>query len=158
MIVVPLVDNGKLENKFEKKILVEFLNKISFFLKKKKIQILFESDFDPKKYLMFLKNFDHKIFGVNYDTGNSASLGFNPIEEIESYGKYIKNVHIKDRKFNGPSVPLGYGKADLKLILNLLSLINYKGNLILQTARSKNNQHSKTLLKYSNYIKNLVLN
>ena len=35
MIVVPLVDNGKLENKFEKKILVEFLNKISFFLKKK---------------------------------------------------------------------------------------------------------------------------
>ena len=51
----------------------------------------------PSELLKFIKNFDAN-FGVNYDTGNSASLGYDPSEEISVYGHRIINVHIKDRK------------------------------------------------------------
>ena len=75
-------------------ILINFLRNIYPLLQLNKIKALFETDFKPKKYLKFIKNFNRKFFGINYDTGNSASYGFNPNEEISLYGKYIDNVHI----------------------------------------------------------------
>ena len=33
--------------------------------------------------------------GINYDTGNSAGLGYDFNNEIK-YFKYVKNIHIKD--------------------------------------------------------------
>ena len=155
-VVLPLVDNGRIENKKQELMLVNFLKNIKLFLKKNKVQILFESDFPPKKYINFIKKFDTSFIGINYDTGNSASKGFDPSEEIETYGKYIKNVHIKDRLFRGKTVPLGTGNADFKSIFKNLSKIKYNGNYILQTARSTKNQHDKVLLQYKNYILNFV--
>ena len=39
-----------------------------------------------KKYFNdFIDKFPKKCFGINYDTGNSASLGFNPIEAAASF-------------------------------------------------------------------------
>ena len=64
-------------------------------------------------------------------------MGFDPSDEINLYGKRIKNVHIKDRKLNGSTVPLGEGNADFESIFfNLKD--EYSGNFILQTARDKN--------------------
>jgi len=48
-----------------------------------------------------------KYFGINYDVANSASLGFEIDSEFKNYGKYIYNIHIKDRLKNGKSVRLG---------------------------------------------------
>ena len=56
---------------------------------KKKIQILFESDFNPKKLKNLANKFDD-LFGINYDLGNSASLGYDINEEFESYFEFIK--------------------------------------------------------------------
>jgi len=155
-IVLPLVDNGRIENKKQKKILINFLKKINSFLKKKNIQILFESDFEPKTYLKFVKQFNKNFFGINYDTGNSASLGFDPEKEILTYGKLIKNIHIKDRKFKGKTVPLGFGDADFKAIFKNLYKIKYKGNYILQTARSSTHRHALALCNYKEFTKNLL--
>ena len=76
-----------------------------------------------------------KNFGLNYDIGNSASLDYDPAREFKYFGKYIKNVHIKDRKKYGKTVQLGEGNADYANISKLLKKIKYKGNFILQTAR-----------------------
>ena len=75
-------------------------------LRKNKQMILFESDFEPKKLFKFIKKFNSKYFGINYDTGNSASLGHNLKEEIVLF-KYIKNIHIKDRFYKGKTTRLG---------------------------------------------------
>ena len=37
-----------------------------------------------------------------------------------------------------------------------LSKINYKGNLILQTARSKSNNHAKVLKSYKSFLENRI--
>ena len=157
-IVLPLVDKGKIESQKQEIILINFLRKIYSVLGTNKIKILFETNFKPKKYIKFIKNFNRKFFGINYDTGNSASYGFNPNEEISLYGKYIDNVHIKDRVFNGKTVPLGEGNADFLSIFKKLKQIKYKGNFILQGARSKNNQHALVVKEYRNFIIKYLIN
>ncbi len=136
-IVVPLVDNGKIRDKKTEKNLINICKKLVKELKKKKIQILFESDFEPKKLKKFILNFDKRYYGINYDLGNSASLGYNIDDEFKNYSKYIKNIHIKDRVYNGNTVRLGNGDADFKKLFKNLKKYKYRNMLIFQTARSK---------------------
>jgi hexulose-6-phosphate isomerase len=137
-IILPLVDNASVNNSVEEKILTRLLNYLKALIKSCNIIILFESDYAPIKLLKFIKNFDKKLFGINYDSGNSAGLGYDFNSE-KIYFSYVKNIHIKDKKFNGNSVNLGEGSYQFKKLFKFLKKINYKGNLILQTARHKNN-------------------
>ena len=96
--------------------LVREIKKFEIFLKKK--MILFEVDFHPSKVIDFINFFNKKKYGINYDTGNSASLGYKINDEIK-YFNYVKNIHIKDRIFNGASVRLGEGNFNFKLLIKL---------------------------------------
>ena len=157
IIVIPLVDNGSIDNKFQEDELVTFLLGNIEYFKDRSIKIAFESDQSPVKLLKFINQFPKSIFGINYDTGNSASLGFNPIEEIDTYGSRILNVHIKDRKFGGPSVPLFDGDANFADIFSKLNLEKYSGNYIFQTARAKDGKHLDLLQNNFKVISNMIL-
>jgi len=151
-IILPLVDNGSINNNNQYNVLVSTLKKIIPLLKKNKQQILFELNFKPKKALRFIKKFNKKHFGINYDIGNSSSLGFKPKNEIKTYGNYIKNVHIKDRYFKGTTVRLGKGHANFNEVFINLKKKKYNGNFILQTARSKNGLHKKEISMNLNFL------
>ena len=43
-----------------------------------------------------------------------CELFYNIDDEFNSCGKYIRNVHLKDRLKNGPSVRFGHGNANFK--------------------------------------------
>ena len=86
--------------------------------------------------------------------GGLSVLGYDPVEEILTYGERIINVHIKDRVLNGTTVRLGTGNTDFKKVFRNLLLKNYKGNFILQTARSQNNKHIEELELNINFLKN----
>ena len=137
-IVLPLVDNSSIKNDNLKKKVIFELKKFRNLLTKKKVIILFESDFRPKKLLKFIRGFKSSNFGINYDLGNSASLSYDIEDEFKIYGKYIKNIHIKDRLKKGNSVRLWSGNVNFDKFFKLIDKINYKGALILQTARSVN--------------------
>ena len=125
-------------------------------LKKNNQKIAFESDKSPKQVKKFFDVLNSDTFGVNYDIGNSASIGYNPTEEIETYGDKIINIHVKDRLLKGSTVPLGTGNASFKTVFSLIKQINYDGNFILQTARSQNGQHSEVLKNYYKFVKNFI--
>ena len=146
-IVLPLVDKSSIKNSLQEKTLVKKINKIAKYLGPKQ-KILFEIDYNPKKILNFIKNFNNK-FGINYDTGNSAFYNYNFKEEIE-YFKYVHNIHLKDRYYLGESVRLGTGNCDFNLFFKLIKKIKYSGNLILQTARNKN--HVKEILANKSFV------
>ena len=152
IIVIPLVDNGSLENYIQEEALVNYLIKCIPILKKLNLKVAFESDFEPKKLAIFINRFSSDRFGINYDTGNSASLGFDPQEEFKEYGKNIINVHIKDRKLGGATVPLNNGDVNFDLIFKGLKDLNYKGNFILQTARDKDGRHSNIIKEYKEFL------
>ena len=111
-IVIPLVDNSSLNNIKEENKTVDFFLKFNDLLKKNKMKILFEIDYSPK-ILKFINKFDD-CYGINYDTGNSASLGFKIADEKI----YFNRVHvqwIKDRLYKGKTVKLGHGNCDFKI-------------------------------------------
>lgn len=144
-LIIPLVDQASIKNDQEELIVVDALKNL---LTNRKIKIAFESDYSPSRLKKFIMKFPEDKFGINYDIGNSASLGYSPIEEFKEYGKRIVNVHIKDRKFNGSTVPLGCGNADLPSVFKLLTKYRYGGLYILQTARSQINNHAGVLQGY----------
>jgi len=147
ILVIPLVDNSSLFDSNCIKIVKLFFTELIPEIRKNSLRIAFESDFAPKKLSEFISEFDINYFGINYDIGNSASLGFNPVEEFKAYGARIINVHVKDRKLNGSTVPLSEGDADFPRIFRLLHEENYQGILILQTARSKEGRDAEVLVK-----------
>ena len=57
------------------------------------IIIVFETDYIPREVSRFIGRFPLEMFGVNYDIGNSAALGFDFQEEFGVYGDRILNVH-----------------------------------------------------------------
>lgn len=147
-VVVPLVDNGRLESGKQEDGLIEFLGGREGFFRQNGLRIIFESDYGPLKLADFIGRLDVELFGINYDSGNSASLGFDPVEEISAYGHRIMNVHIKDRLPGGTTVPLGEGAADFKGVFSSLAKVGYTGNFILQTARASDSDHAAVLLGY----------
>lgn len=148
MIVLPLVDNGGIENAAQEDALVAFLLSQISFLDEIGLRIAFESDFGPAELARFVERLDPARFGINYDIGNSAALGFNPAEEIAAYGHRIINVHVKDRLFGGTTVPLGTGNAAFETVFGSLARVSYSGNYILQTARAADGDHAGVLCRY----------
>jgi hexulose-6-phosphate isomerase len=100
---------------------------------------------------------EYKNIGFNFDIGNSASLGNDPIREIQLYGNKLFNVHIKDRSYKGSTVPLGAGDARFKLIFQELNRNKYNGNFILQAARIPNQPEIETIKNYLHFCKNAGL-
>ncbi len=155
-LVIPLVDNSSLSNIRYKNSVINFFEKMNSIIVQNNIQICFESDFSPKNLAVFINEFPHNNYGINYDIGNSASLGYLPQEEFEMYGNRIINVHVKDRFLHGKSVPLGEGSADFESVFKCLKANNYNGNYILQTARDSQGNHLSALLKYRSMVINWI--
>ena len=148
MMIIPLVDNGRLESLTQEDDLINFLENKEDFLAANGLKVLFESDYAPQQLARFIARLNPALFGINYDIGNSAALGFDPQDEFMAYGMRIVNVHIKDRVLGGATTPLGMGNANFDAVFSGLTQINYQGNLILQTARATNGDHVGTLCAY----------
>jgi L-ribulose-5-phosphate 3-epimerase len=134
-IEIPLVDSSSLKNDNDKEEIKNNLNKIISLAEKNNITIVLETDLNPHDFREFLIKFDHPCIMANYDSGNSTALNYNLEEELKILKKWIKNVHIKDRKINGGTVPLGNGDTNFEQLFSTLSKINYSGDLIIQGAR-----------------------
>lgn len=152
MIVVPLVDNGSLETVEQENTLVNFLLSQIPILANHQLKVIFESDFPPSEFSRFIARLPAEHFGINYDMGNSAALGFKPAEEFACYGDRIVNVHVKDRILAGTTVPLSAGDVDFPLVFSELQKISYSGNFILQTARAVDNDHLGAISKYRDMV------
>ena len=95
--------------------------------------------------------FDSKRITVNYDTGNSASLGFNIEEELDEYGSKISDIHIKDRLLGGGPVVLGKGHTDFERFFKKLEEFDYSGPFIMQAYRD--DEGEKIFKKQFDWIK-----
>lgn len=147
ILVIPLVDAGRIETVEQEADVLRTLGHLEPELQKLSLFIVFESDFAPRALARFIANLG-PAFGINYDIGNSASFGFDPVEEINAYGGRIRNVHVKDRVRGGTTVPLGTGNADFPAVFSALCRARYNGNYILQTARAADGDHRGALHRY----------
>jgi hexulose-6-phosphate isomerase len=156
ILEIPFVDSSSLKTKEEQSQVISNLEKILPLLEEYDIFLTLETDLPPISFKELILSFNHPNIKANYDVGNSASLGYDMKEELNLYGDLICNVHIKDRKYRGQTVPLGSGNADFELFFNLLQKTNYSGELIIQGAREYDVKPEETCMKYLQFVKKFV--
>jgi hexulose-6-phosphate isomerase len=137
-VEIPFVDNSTIKSETEKQEFIDVMQGAFNLAKDLDMKISLETDLPPIAFKELLEHIDLDYIQANYDIGNSASLGFDPNEELEAYGNKILNVHVKDRKLGGTTVPLGTGSADVKRVFQKLNEIGYSGGITMQAARGEN--------------------
>jgi len=158
IIEIPLVDSSSIKTTNDKTELKNSLDKILPFAKKNNIVISLETDLAPSDFRTLLLDIDHSHIMANYDSGNSTSLGYDVKEELLTLQKWIKNIHVKDRKLHGGTVFFGTGDTDFDLFFSTLSAIKYSGDLIIQGSRSSDTTIAPetTCKLYQKFVKEYV--
>lgn len=136
-VVIPFVDNAQMRTPPEVDVVVSVLEATVPAARSAGVELHLETALDPDAFAAFLQRLDDPLIKVNYDTGNSTSLGYRPEDELEAYGARIGSVHIKDRKFGAGTVPLGTGDTDFPAFFAGLRELRYRGDFTLQAARSQ---------------------
>jgi hexulose-6-phosphate isomerase len=148
-VEIPFVDNSSIKSENEKLEFIDVMQDAFKLAKDLDLKLSLETDLPPIEFRELLESIDLDHVQANYDIGNSASLGFDPREELEAYGLKILNVHVKDRKLGSTTVPLGTGNANINFVLQKLQEIGYRGGLTMQAARGENDvETAKEQLKY----------
>lgn len=134
-IVIPCVDHSRMEDAAQEDALVRALETALPKTETLGINLSLETDLDPGRFAALLSRLPSPRVTVNYDTGNSAALGYDPAEEWAAYGPRVSDVHIKDRVRGGGSVELGTGDADIPKVIALMKAAGFDGPVIMQAFR-----------------------
>ena len=134
-VVLPFVDNSRIESAEEESAVIELLNQTIPAAVETSVELHLETSLPPDRFAAMLARIPNSMVAANYDSGNSSSLGYRPREEFAAYGDRIGSIHIKDRKRGGGTVPLGTGDADLPALFDCVKAIGYDRHFIMQVAR-----------------------
>lgn len=144
-IVLPFVDASKIEDEKDAADVLSVLRRVLPAAQAAAVELHLETDMNPLRFAEFLSRIRHPLIKVNYDSGNSGSLGYRPQEEFAAYGERIGSFHIKDRVLGGSTVPLGTGDVDFAALRTALLEIDYRGDFVMQVARGEPGDEVKWL-------------
>ena len=134
-IIIPLVDQSSLATLESQDRFINALTPFLTDLEEQNINLNLETDLGPSEFKHLLAQIDSKRVTVNYDTGNSAGMGYDPEQEFAAYGDRITDIHVKDRVKDGFSVCLGQGSANFSKIFKCVQNYGYTGPFIMQAFR-----------------------
>ena len=159
-MVIPFVDASSIDGEAAETEVLSNLLEVSGLAERLNVEIHLETDLPPQPFARLMEKLSNPIFKVNYDSGNSAALGYQVADEFAAYGSHVGSVHIKDRELHGTTVKLGTGACDFPELFNQLDRVGYKGAFILQVARGaageeielaiENRQFSEAFTKVEN--------
>lgn len=106
---------------------------VAWHLKKNGQFLLFETGQEtPVTMLRCFEKVGCDNLGVNLDTANLILYGkANPVDALDVFGKYVRNIHAKDGKYPtnghdlGEETRIGEGKVDFKALFVKLHALNY---------------------------------
>ncbi len=136
-VVLPFVDSSSLRSAREVEGLLVVVKELIPVAERGEVEIHLETDLYPDEFAGLLAAADHALVRANYDTGNSASLGYDPRKELALLRPWLGSVHIKDRLRGGGTVPLGTGAVDFATCFRMFGEIGFEGPFILQAARNE---------------------
>ena len=153
-IVIPCVDRSSLSDAKDGDRLMQRLDTVIPLCEQIGVNLALETDLGPAEFRKLLDLFDSARVTVNYDVGNSASLGYDVLAEWGAYGEKISSVHVKDRVRGGPTVPLGLGSASFEEFFQIARDKGYKGLFVIQGARGKDDV--ATAREYKKFVEGFV--
>lgn len=100
--------------------------------------------------------------GVNLDTANLILYGkANPVDALDVFGKYVRNLHAKDGKYptNGKNLgietKIGEGKVDFYGVIKGLYDIGYSGYITIER-EINGEQQIKDIMESKVYLQNII--
>ena len=156
-LVLPFVDASRIETDTEFDGVCRALERALNMAEGMAVEIHLETSLAPDRFAELLSRFPHPMLKVNYDSGNSASLGYSAAEEFAAYGERVGSVHVKDRILGGSTVPLGTGDVDFEVLSQCLKEIGYAGDFILQVARGTTGQEVDWACQNRDFVRQRVM-
>ncbi len=136
-IVLPFVDASSLRTPIQREGLVTLMRDVGLKAGELGTELHLETDLEPAVFRETLDAINLPSVKMNFDIGNSASLGYDPAKELTLLGSYLGSVHVKDRVLGGGTVPLGEGNADFSSCFDLIRRTGFSRHFVLQAARGK---------------------
>jgi hexulose-6-phosphate isomerase len=155
-IILPFVDNSRIATDTMAVELAALLRNTRFCARESSVEIHLETSLGPARFVSLLETIGDDFIKVNYDTGNSASLGYDVEEEFSAYGAFVGSIHIKDRIAGGTTVPLGTGNVNFRKFVSCLERIDYKGDFILQVARGDCGKELEWAVQNRNFLDKIL--
>jgi hexulose-6-phosphate isomerase len=142
-IVLPFVDASSLTSDGERDRLVELMRELAPTARGRGVELHLETDLPPDVFHDVMRRIGDTSVRVNFDIGNSASLGYAPQDELSNLGPFLGSVHIKDRVLGGATVPLGTGNADFPTCFRKFREHGFDRWFILQAARGEDGRETE---------------
>jgi L-ribulose-5-phosphate 3-epimerase len=155
-IVVPFVDASAIRTPEQVQAVVDGVRSLVNLIDQTKVELHLETSLSPGEFAALLAQIPHPGVKVNYDSGNSASLGYRPSDEFRAYGERVGSVHLKDRRLGAGTVPLGEGNTDFDALFESLAKVRYRGDFILQAARGTEGDELEWARKNSHTARRMI--
>ncbi|MCD6123153.1 MAG: sugar phosphate isomerase/epimerase [Spirochaetales bacterium] len=119
---------------------VETIEEVGRVCQKSEIQFWFETGQEtPITLLRLIEDTQLSNLGINLDPANLIMYGkANPVDALDTIGKYVRSVHVKDGLYPtkgdslGPEVKPGYGKVNFHKLIGRLKEFNFDGEYIIE--------------------------
>lgn len=116
------------------------VRRVAEHLKENGQWLLFETGQEtPVTMLRCFETVGMDNLGVNLDTANVILYGkANPVDALDVFGKYVRNLHAKDGRYPinghdlGEETRIGGGKVDFYGVLSKLHALGYEGYVTIE--------------------------
>ena len=157
-IVLPFVDASSLSTSVQQQGLVSLMQTLGPKAAKVGLELHLETNLSPTLFKGILEAINHSSIQVNFDIGNSASLDYDPTEELTALAPFIGSVHVKDRVLGGNTVALGQGNADFPTCFNLIRKAGFSRHFVLQAARGKDGHEVELAIHNRKFVEQQLSN
>lgn len=119
---------------------IEAIREVAGYCAGQGIEFWFETGQEtPVTLLRAIEDIGTNNLGINLDPANLILYGkANPVDALDVFGKYVKNIHAKDGLYPesgrelGKEVPIGRGKVNFPGLLKKLKNLGFKGEIIIE--------------------------
>jgi len=125
--------------------------------------LLFETGQEtPVTLLRCFETVGCENLAVNLDTANLILYGkANPVDSLEVFGKYVRNLHAKDGRYPtnghdlGEETKIGEGKVDFKALFRKLRQLGYDGYVTIER-EIEGDQQTADILNARRYLQAII--
>lgn len=89
---------------------------------------------NSEQFIKFIKNFDSKHIGLNFDIGHFFCVGEDPSQVIYKLSEYVRHVHLEDIAADRTHhhLMLGEGAIDIGSVFKSMKDIGYEGFITIE--------------------------
>jgi L-ribulose-5-phosphate 3-epimerase len=129
VILVPFFGTAALKSEKQTQRLIDEMKGLSPVAEERGVCLALETSLEAPQLVRVIESIGSDHVKAYFDTGNTASKGFDVAREITALGGLIAQVHVKDH----PSRTLGEGSIEFSGVIAALEDAGFDGYLVLET-------------------------